>query len=456
MALSMNAAFKKLLLSIGSLLLPNLILYGAALQLGLTRPFFNIDYAFWSLLYLITPLYLSIPIFSLIFAIDVLSILSQLFPVFRLADALYLLSFINIAPTLYKFAMLMLCICLIAICWFYISNKKYADRTIWLGCINLLVFAYLIQVFVFPEKENERIWRMKTPDIIDSQLVYNLDTRGDGFVQDFFSEPLPFEPTLSERVTSHQLQPLIPQSNKLLLIIAESWGHSPKEITDDLLAPILNRTTSQKTHQGDATFLGATVAAEMKELCGLRPKHFNIKSLETGFENCLANQLKPHGYATMAMHGAAGTMYDRAFWYPKAGFDKTIFLESKFRDQRCYSFPGACDSDLFNEVKDFFGSNRRGFMYWLTLNTHSPFDPRDIHSNLFDCPKFGINTDSPTCYYFQLHAQFFHQLALLLDSPEMQGVNVLVVGDHMPAILNQTHRETLFEYGHVSWIRIKN
>src|SRR5690606_37154859 len=146
------------------------------------------------------------------------------------------------------------------------------------------------------------------------------------------------------------------------------------------------------------------------------------------------------------LHGASGTMYDRAFWYPKAGFQETHFLESKARSKRCYSFPGACDVDLFSEVEDFFNQHEQGFFYWLTLNTHSPFDQRDVHNNLFDCSQLNMHDISVTCIYFTLHSQFFYFLAELLKKPSMRGVEVVVVGDHIPGIMHKEARDPLFKH----------
>lgn len=436
--------------------LPNLILFIAANHTGLVRPLINVDYAIWALLFLYIPTLISIPLLVGLFFVDIISILGQLFPIFRMEDALYLLGFIHLAPTFYKISIAMLVVALIAIIIIFIKSKKIIGKEIWLVSINIMVAAYIAHIFIFPNTENERIWRVKTMDLIDSQLIYNIDSRGDGFVLGYKVEGTPFKPSPYNRASNKLLSNEF-RNNKLLLIVAESWGSSPHEVTQLLIAPLLE-LASESTHieYGETSFLGATVAAEFKELCNLLPLHFNMKSVSTELNECLPHLLAAQGYSTKAMHGASGTMYDRAFWYPKAGFHETHFLESKARSKRCYSFPGACDVELFSEVENFFVSHEKGFFYWLTLNSHVPFDERDIHNHSFDCSKLNVSEQSPTCNYFKLHAQFFYSLAELLKKPAMQGIEILVVGDHMPGIFNKEERERLFKQAYVSWIKISN
>lgn len=446
---------RNLLLPLLGFSLPNVILSMLALYLGVSRPFLNVDYAIWALLFLFTPLYLSLPLLLLVFFIDILVVLGQIFPIFRLEDAFYLLNFIHLAPGLYKAGIACLFILFVITAALFFKIKTSTPKEVMLISINVFVLSYIAQVFILDIPENNRLWRMRSSDFIGSQIVYNIDSRGDGFVLEFHNTGEPFEITHFERA-SDKLFKQPSASNKILLIVAESWGSTLPEISDAVIAPLLKKQANyQVFSRGETSFLGATVAAEFKELCGLKPRHFNMKKTVSGFEHCLPNQLKTKGYVTKGIHGAAGTMYDRAYWYPKAGFEQTTFLESEPRNELCYSFPGACDRELFDETLNFFSNNQKGFMYWLTLNTHSPYDKRDIKENVFNCGLFSITENSELCRHFKLHAQFFNGLAHLLDNPAMKGVDIVIVGDHQPPISDDYEREHYFKKGYVSWLRIK-
>lgn len=55
----------------------------------------------------------------------------------------------------------------------------------------------------------------------------------------------------------------------------------------------------------------------------------------------------------------------------------------------------------------------------------------------------------------KLHAQFFHQLAEVLTRPEMSGVEVLLVGDHAPPILDRDAYKTHVMDGMVTQMHLR-
>src|SRR5690606_3486330 len=144
-----------------------------------------------------------------------------------------------------------------------------------------------------------------------------------------------------------------------------------------------------------------------RELCGVYPNYFNLASVTDGFDDCLPNRLKKLGYSTSAIHGAVGTMYDRVRWYPRAGFEIMTFYESREWAGRCYSFPGACDIEIFQVVKEQLSVEGKLFVYWLTLNSHSTYDLRDVSKYVFDCRAYEVAEDTQSCRNLKLQAQFF-------------------------------------------------
>ena len=114
------------------------------------------------------------------------------------------------------------------------------------------------------------------------------------------------------------------------------------------------------------------------------------------FLGCLPSKLKKQGYSTYVMHGTDGELYDRKRWYPLVGFEHVLFKDSFKKSRNCKSFSGKCDYDLLELMSGIFANNEKVFLYWLTLNTHSPYDDKLFIDGL-NCKKYNINTDSETC-----------------------------------------------------------
>ena len=90
----------------------------------------------------------------------------------------------------------------------------------------------------------------------------------------------------------------------------------------------------------------------------------------------------------------------------------------------------------------------------MTLTAHAPYAKKDIYSHRIDCAHYGIKHDE-VCRNMQLQAQFFEGLADLNKQPEMSGVEVVLIGDHLPPIIGGTARFTEYEYLSVTWLHYK-
>lgn len=247
-------------------------------------------------------------------------------------------------------------------------------------------------------------------------------------------------------------------NRKILLIIVESWGVMKDErIQAALLEPLLAKRVyfdwiKAEPVSGD----DATVAAELSKLCGLKTRYLNLEAVTEGFEACLPWRLKQMGYKTTAIHGAEGAMYGRTHWYPRTGFDEIHFKETDSWKTHCYSFPGVCDSEIMEKyISRAFLEDEKRFVYWLTLNTHTLYDRRDIQQDVFNCQDFQLEEAGEVCRMNKLHAQFFHQLAEVLTHPAMSGVEVLLVGDHAPPILDRNDYKKHVEDGMVSKLHLR-
>lgn len=134
----------------------------------------------------------------------------------------------------------------------------------------------------------------------------------------------------------------------------------------------------------------------------------------------------------------------------------TCILEIPRRGKPLLLIPGICDSEIMNDfIAPIFAKDEKIFMYWLTLNTHTNFDERDIQTDVFDCKKFNLEEGEQLCRMNKLHAQFFSQLAGILAQPAMRGVEIILVGDHSPPILNKREYRIHVEDGLVMQVHLK-
>lgn len=436
---------------------PNLVFCLISWQLGLNRSLINLDYMLAGVLFAFGWRKLALTMLGLFLLVDALNVASLVFPFVRVQDAAYLLSFVPHAALAWQLA-------LAGVLLFFLVILLLVQR---LGChvgklSVLLLFntgLLLYGVKVYSGQEQTAKWYRAEGGWINSQSVFLADTRLTGYISSFNLESLPLEQVGFTGATARWQQPGAGQLNdKLLLIVVESWGvpQDPR-IQQQLLQPLQDAAHHFAwLETGQTRGSMATVQAELKELCGVSAENFNLKQVAEGFEHCLPASLREQGYATTAIHGAIGIMYDRIHWYPRAGFDEMLFSESRPWQTRCYSFPGICDREIMSDyIANAFTGPGKQFVYWLTLNTHSLYDQRDIHRDLFDCTAFALDENTETCRLNKLHAQFFAQLAEVLSSQKLRGVEVLIVGDHEARMLNKDEFEQHHQEFAVGLVHLK-
>lgn len=434
--------------------LPNAPLWLMAQYLDLARAPVNLDYVLLGVVFALGRVYWGAALFVLCWSIDLLMLAGQVFPFMRLQDVIYLSRLLPHAPLAYVLLAILLLLCLSASAWLQVRYGRRLSMLSALVVLNLALLMYGINVYG-NSAAPDRNWLASTSKTIDSQSIDFINLRLGGFMQSFALDGPAFQPTGYRGQTAEWAEaPAGSLSPKLLLVVAESWGSMTDERTQQaILRPLLDKAGQlENWRSGEMPFVGATVAAEFRELCGQWPLHFNLKNVTDGFSDCLPNRLRAQGYATAAVHGAVGLMYDRMHWYPRAGFETADFRETQPWQSRCHSFPGVCDREILHDfvIPAFRGDGKR-FVYWLTLNTHATYSPRDLHGDYLDCSTHDLPEHGAACRMAKLHAQFFHDLAQALDDPAMQGVEVLVVGDHEPPLGGAEQREAIKEKT-VSWV----
>lgn len=437
-------------------ILPNAVLFLIAKALGVGRPLLNVDYAVAVVLLVFGWRYLAIVLIAVFLCADVLVLFGQVMPFVRLDDLFYLLRFSAMASD-YHLMLLVSSLCLLLLLGIVIYfESRHVSKLVSLVLLNVMLFFSFFQ----PAPRavaTERFYSLPAYWWSKSQTLIFFKVRGSAFLQAFDDEGV----ALKRSDASSASMPFEIDnvhgavSERVMLVVAESWGQTvDSRIREKLLEP-LTALPSRLIEQGEVLSTGWTLAGELRELCHLVPIHYNLKPVTEGFEHCLPNQLRSLGYRTLSLHGATGLMYDRIYWYPRVGFERSIFFESRLWPRRCYSFPGACDADLFEQVRSFFQGSGRRFLYWLTLNSHAPYDERDISGSYFNCLSFSIEPSSEVCRNLMLQAQFFNGLAGLMRDEAMSGVQVVVVGDHPPVMIDGEQKNKYFLNDRVPWVYVR-
>lgn len=439
------------------IVLPNLLFWLVAAKLGIDRPIFNLDYFFVGLLFAIGWRKLSTMLLGIFLMIDLLVLTGLVYPFVRLQDVSYLLSFLPYAGFAWQAVAAGLIMALVLVIGVSHRYGHKADRLAVLILFNLSIAVHAVHVYS-GEANVDRWYRVENR-LINSQTLFFANTRTTGFIDAFGERGNPLAQIGFKGETATWVHEAPEKLNeKLLLVIVESWGvMKDQRIQEALLAPLLTKQPHfDWIKYGQSQGAAATVAAELRELCGLATRHYNLKPVAEGFENCLPAQLKQRGYSTAAIHGSVGVMYDRVHWYPRAGFDEMHFSETYPWKTRCYSFPGVCDSEIMEKyISHAFNGNEKRFVYWLSLNTHALYDKRDLQKDLFDCAQYQLVEGSEICRMNKLHAQFFQQLAETLTHPSMRGVEVIIVGDHPPRILDQEEKQKAVEERLVTKVHLR-
>lgn len=445
-----KVSWKEIVVAILIIIIPNAIMYGVAFWVDVERPAINFDYVVVALFLAVSPRWVTLPVFAICLFLDALGVVRQIVPVVNVLDSFYLLGFIGVAPFQYQLAFVFSLVASLALIvllgWWGTKTSKGALAIV----VNVMLLVYVFKIIFLGSAG--ATYREIDDNFIASQAVSAYEASTGGFVSNFsVAGNDPFEEKRVKSATASWFDAPGKVGEKVLLIVSESWGLADYRVQESLLSPLRKSEQVKGFSQGELVTAGVTVQGELRELCRLRPRYLNLENVSEGFEQCLPAIFQRLGFRTMAIHGAAGAMYDRRKWYPRMGFDKTVFFENKQWEKRCYSFPGACDEELINEITNFFRGEGPAFVYWLTLNSHVPYDKRDLSVDVFDCEAVGVKASSRACFNFKLHAQFFYYLEKALHKDSMRGVRVLVVGDHEPPMLEEEDRE-YFERSKVPWI----
>lgn len=230
-------------------------------------------------------------------------------------------------------------------------------------------------------------------------------------------------------------------AEKMLVVVVESWGLS-RNAAENQFWKDLWASSDWQVRAGTLPFQGATVAAELRELCGFVPASLRIDAIPDA-QQCLPNRLRAQGWHTQAFHGASGKMYRRDAWYPVIGFERSSFMQQLMSNaKRCSSIPGVCDYSIAFQVTQTLRQEGRRFTYWMTLNSHTPYRDSDLSDPQVVsqvCAPLGLQ--GARCTHAALLYDFMRSLKAALSQQPIQGLQVVLVGDHAPKFFDAQSRE---------------
>lgn len=438
---------QKLLLFI---VLTNVFLYAISFRLGLERPIINIDYVLVYLVFLSFGYHKALKVLAIVCmislsAVDILLFVNQIFPFVQLGDFFYLSTFVFTGPLAYQkwlfiAVFYLIFTYIIGSVLFFVTHKRVLTKEL----AFYIVCSVIIALF--------------NMDSIRSQTLFFITHYSEDYHKIRGSDEL-LSPNKYGSVSKSIFDNIQTNANgdKILLIVNESLGKATNpDIQAALLAPLYeHQLYYDYIEDGAFSFVGPTVSGELRELCQKNATVMDISRVEDKeFSNCLPALLREQGYDTYSVHGAAGGLYDRLRWYPLIGFNHVLFKEDFTVARDCKSFSGKCDYDLFEPIADIFTSKQKVMLYWLTLNTHAPYDDK-LFVDGFNCQDFSLKENSEACLNFKQQYQFFYRLSEYVQDDRMKGVEVYVVGDHAPPIMSLKDNYSIYEDFDVSWIRFK-
>lgn len=228
-----------------------------------------------------------------------------------------------------------------------------------------------------------------------------------------------------------------PIPDKILSISVEAFGlANDKAFNNDIARPLERRLGGlYAIERGSHPYKGATLAGELRELCGLRITGTPTRAASDKISpNCLPARLQKMGYKTTAMHGNSRFFYNRSELYSALGFQKSYFYEdfsaqgAKVCNTR--SFAGTCDNEVLQVAMKSLQRGPKAFVHVMTLETHFPLTavtPQDKACNA------GADSEARAlCVYKNSFSRTMETIASSIESAKVQPDVVYIYGDHAP------------------------
>lgn len=391
-------------------------------------------------------------------ALDVLAAASQIYTMFDPAQLVQALAFVPQARAEFVWmALAALGVCLACHAWAaHVLQRRQTGWRALLAALAPLALLNIGPMLAELERPQDNLHLDRRTVVLGSQTDFlhrvfyrsaighhlaNAGEQGEPGEAHFKAWP---HPTAAELAWGQAWQQAKPLPGRMLLLVVESWGvpHQPQELALQM-APLLKAPGLELLAQGQVAFQGGTIAGELREVCSLASSRIDFKTVTPPPGHaCWPQRLREQGYATASMNGASALMYNASQWHASAGFERSYFMQTfPGQARRCYSFPSLCDVDLAPFAADTLAASDKSFFYWLSVNSHLPYDARDLRGKVSaDCQALGWAADSASCLHHSLVQEFFSALAAAISRPELAGAEVVLVGDHMPPFFQEKDR----------------
>ena len=399
------------------------------------RPVLVIEYLLVVMLWGLRFLRSAVLLFAAAFIFDIYLVVYQIYPFEGLTQLVTLISFLKHANTFLLIQVLSLLFLLsvgVASLWCTRSENQLFLLPIFIATVGSVFYLHT-------EKPLRTIsWKKNAVGFSSSVLAAGYYKRFEILYGEMKINKV--EPAVSSFQASNQMRSEV----KTFFIMLESLGAFSDEVLNSILMEKLEaKSKGRRLIGGTFGFSGSTVNAELRELCGVTAESHMLFTETRLVEECLPSLFN----SSIAIHGADSDMYDRRRFYPKLGFDVTKFESNNGWKSKCYSFPGVCDLEVIKWMDAESGYiTSFDFIYYLTLNSHYPYDIRDISESYLKsshCEDFEL--EEQVCRYFLLQKQTIDAIASLLDNSDYDSYRVIVVGDHPPVITNLDIKETYFK-----------
>jgi hypothetical protein len=246
--------------------------------------------------------------------------------------------------------------------------------------------------------------------------------------------------------------------NKIVVVIVESMGRPRFAEASAMFAPLMTDSMALRFRMrtGVVSAFGSTTTGELRALCGMALNHFAVIGSNLA---CLPTQLRALGFDAVALHGYNGSLFQRREWYPSIGFSRMRFqeeLQAGTRHPECGTvFHGICDSSMIAVVREELtrSPEKRELIYWLTLSSHFPIDPRNAPSGPA-CQALGrIGREREVCSLWSAIWPVLEGVARLASDRSLPPAWYIVSGDHAPPQLFSD--TTLFIQRRVPFIELR-
>ncbi len=323
----------------------------------------------------------------------------------------------------------------------YMASLDLTSSVFYLVVFGLFVANGLAIAFLFNRNRPVLQGAMVLPAVLVAFSVASLERQ---INRPFLKQPAQsFESALS----MNDIDPaaVADGGRNVLFVMVEGLG----ALSDPAHAAILSQRLQPalgsgryKLSSGLSNFEGSTTGAESRELCGQWGDHTDY--LDQASYDCFPAAMAERGYRTVSYHGFSQEMFERDKWYPSIGFQESYFLENlataddRF-SQRCGSvFSGLCDSDVAKAIRDRLTKNKteRTFLYWLTLNSHIPYVPKQ-HGQLKCGSEKAEIANRQVCELTELWADVFSNVAAIAEDPALPPTDIVIVGDHPTPLWNR-------------------